>query len=306
MSQEDIKKLPSYDFNLEEQKSMEISTNTWLVKTGACPICRALVGIGREESSFSSEECKAEHSKLLVWVRMTDVPLEAWSIDGISALASSVGNPLITNNMTANMCHNGIGRMDFAIVLVEMDDGKEFKKEIEVQYRDGENKIKGIKKVNATYDWKPIVCTHCKVFGHDFNGCKKRTKTQEEIDMEKKRIEDLERGKKFESMEKTANKYSILESLPEDDPVEIRILKDRMIVDQYINKKTQPSVQEVKNWSQYMIGYFKEQWEKVRDKDKDSSENEEEEDDIMEELNELEGNVLANEITARDNSILHQ
>nr|GEX36605.1 RNA-directed DNA polymerase, eukaryota, reverse transcriptase zinc-binding domain protein [Tanacetum cinerariifolium] len=34
-----------------------------------------------------------------------------------------------------------------------------------------------------------------------------------------------------------------------------------------------------------------EQWEKVRDKDKDSSENEEEEDDIMEELNELEGSL---------------
>ncbi|GKF06321.1 RNA-directed DNA polymerase, eukaryota, reverse transcriptase zinc-binding domain protein, partial [Tanacetum coccineum] len=140
---------------------------------------------------------KAEHSKLHVWVRMTDVPLKAWSIDGISALASSLGNPLIMDNMTAK-------------------------------------------------------------------------------------------------------------SLPEDDPVEIRILKDRMIVDQYINKKMQPSVQEVKNWSQDMTRYFKEQWEKVRDKDKESSENEEEEDDIMEELNELEGNVLANEITGRDNTILHQ
>nr|GEZ36835.1 hypothetical protein [Tanacetum cinerariifolium] len=83
----------------------------------------------------------------------------------------------------------------FTRVLVEMDAGKEFKKEIEVQYRDGENNIKGIKKVNVTYDWKPIVCTHCKVFGHDYNRCKKRTKTQEEIDMEKKRMVDLERGK---------------------------------------------------------------------------------------------------------------
>ncbi|GKD59612.1 hypothetical protein Tco_1297121 [Tanacetum coccineum] len=237
------------------------------------------------------------------------------------------------DNMIVSMCHNGIGMMDFARVLVEMDVGKDFKKEIKVQYKDGENKIKGIKKVNVTYDWKPAVCTHCKVFGHDYNGCKKRTKTQEEIDMEKKHMEDLEKGKKwliiiekdknednskgirkqwlinnkeFEAMKKTANKYSILESLPEDEAVEIRILKDRMIVDQYINKKMQFIVQEVKNWSQDMIGYFKEQWEKVRDKDKDLSENDEEEDDIMEELNELEGNVLANEIIGRDNSILHQ
>ncbi|PWA65071.1 Zinc finger, RING/FYVE/PHD-type [Artemisia annua] len=86
MSQEDIKKLPSYDFNMEEQKSLEISTSecvvclekfksgekckllpscnhsfhcecidSWLIKTGACPICRALVDIGREEGSFSGE-----------------------------------------------------------------------------------------------------------------------------------------------------------------------------------------------------------------------------------------------------------
>ncbi|GJT58679.1 RNA-directed DNA polymerase, eukaryota, reverse transcriptase zinc-binding domain protein [Tanacetum coccineum] len=140
---------------------------------------------------------KAEHSKLPLWVRMTDVPLKAWSIDGISALASSLGNPLIMDNMIASMCHNGIGMMDFARVLVEMDVGKDFKKEIKVQYKDGENKIKGIKKVNVTYDWKPAVCTHCKVFGHDYNGCKKRTKTQEEIDIEKKRMEDLERGEKW-------------------------------------------------------------------------------------------------------------
>nr|GFB69567.1 hypothetical protein [Tanacetum cinerariifolium] len=49
---------------------------------------------------------KAEHSRLPVWVRMTDVPLEAWSIDGISALASCLGMPLIMDTMTASMCHN--------------------------------------------------------------------------------------------------------------------------------------------------------------------------------------------------------
>ncbi|GKB40422.1 hypothetical protein Tco_0885364 [Tanacetum coccineum] len=93
-----------------------------------------------------------------------------WGIDGISALAISLVNPLIMDTMTASMCYSGLGRLDFARVLVEMDAGKEFKKEIEVQYRDGENKIKGIKKVSVTYDWKPDACTHCKVFRHDYQG----------------------------------------------------------------------------------------------------------------------------------------
>ncbi|GKD56852.1 hypothetical protein Tco_1290239 [Tanacetum coccineum] len=75
--------------------------------------------------------------------------------------------------------------------------------------------------------------------------------------------------------EKTANKYSILESLPDDDHVEIRILKDRMIG-------------------------------KERNKETEACNNEDEEDDIVEEVNELRGNVIANEINGKDNSILHQ
>ncbi|GKG23581.1 hypothetical protein Tco_0391617 [Tanacetum coccineum] len=88
-------------------------------------------------------------------------------------------------------------------------------------------------------------------------------------------------------MKRNANKYSILETLPDDDPVELGILKDRMIVDQFIIKKIQPNVQEIKNWSQDMVKYFKEKW-------KDDADNVEE--DIVEEVNELERNVNANEI----------
>ncbi|KAI3759378.1 hypothetical protein L6452_07148 [Arctium lappa] len=86
LSQEDIKNLPSYDFNLEAQESMVMNSvecvvclerfktgekckilpncnhsfhgdciDSWLIKIGACPICRAFVDMGRGETSFSSE-----------------------------------------------------------------------------------------------------------------------------------------------------------------------------------------------------------------------------------------------------------
>ncbi|KAK1422341.1 hypothetical protein QVD17_25388 [Tagetes erecta] len=82
MSKEDIKKLPSYDFNLEAQKSMvecvvclerfkdgekcKLLPNcnhsfhcecidSWLIKTGAFPICRAIVDVGIGETSFSND-----------------------------------------------------------------------------------------------------------------------------------------------------------------------------------------------------------------------------------------------------------
>lgn len=43
--------------------------------------------------------------------------------------------------------------------------------------------------------------------------------------------------KEAEEMRKTVNKYSVLNTLPEDDDQELRILKDRIIVDQYLKKK---------------------------------------------------------------------
>ncbi|GJS17916.1 RNA-directed DNA polymerase, eukaryota, reverse transcriptase zinc-binding domain protein [Tanacetum coccineum] len=274
----------------------------------------------------------SEHSKLPIWVRLSDVPLEAWSVDGISALARSLGNPLIMDTTTAVMCHNGMGRLDYARVLVEMVADKEFKKVIEVRYRDGENKV----------------------FGHEFKGCTKRPRTpKEEEDVKRKeealsklkndnmdtfgeqdrlkkasfrqynykgngnqndtragknnkgvfgnnfrykrqeyRIKqtdykgkesdgtnDKKEGNKkqwplkqneFEAMKKIANKFSILQSLLDDNLVEINTLKDRMIVDQFLNRKIQPSVLEINNWSKDMIKYFKEKWEEDRKRDVDN------------------------------------
>nr|GEU91542.1 leucine-rich repeat protein [Tanacetum cinerariifolium] len=52
---------------------------------------------------------------------------KAWSVKGISALASRLGKPLVMDDMTANMCHNGTGRSAYASVLVEIKASKGFK-----------------------------------------------------------------------------------------------------------------------------------------------------------------------------------
>nr|GEW22307.1 RNA-directed DNA polymerase, eukaryota, reverse transcriptase zinc-binding domain protein [Tanacetum cinerariifolium] len=63
---------------------------------------------------------------------LCNVPLEAWTTNGISALASRLGVPLIMYNTTAKMCKVGIGRVGFARVLVEVNASKCLPKEIEV------------------------------------------------------------------------------------------------------------------------------------------------------------------------------
>ncbi|PWA68691.1 hypothetical protein CTI12_AA305880 [Artemisia annua] len=85
---------------------------------------------------------------------------------------------MVMDSMTAAMCYSGVGNVDYARVLVEIDAEKEIRNEIEVQYRDKENKVKGTKKVSVMYDWKPSRCTECKVFGHDFVHCKLNKATE--------------------------------------------------------------------------------------------------------------------------------
>ncbi|GJW14511.1 hypothetical protein Tco_0018644 [Tanacetum coccineum] len=146
--------------------------------------------------------------------------------DGISALASSLGKPLIMDNITARRCQYGEGRLDFARVLVEFDVIKRCKDKIEVQYIDSNNNVKGLKQVKMEYAWKPKVCSHCHVFGHSFENCTKRVKSIEEIERDVKREEDLVRQRIEENkkkmnygngMENRSNKGEVWRKKDEND-----------------------------------------------------------------------------------------
>ncbi|GKB40165.1 RNA-directed DNA polymerase, eukaryota, reverse transcriptase zinc-binding domain protein, partial [Tanacetum coccineum] len=95
------------------------------------------------------------------------------SVKGISIVASRLGKPLVMDDMTANMCHNGTGRSAFARVLVEMDATNGFKDTIEIQYKNKNNNVIRTKFVKVEFSWKPIICSHCKVFGHNGARCHK-------------------------------------------------------------------------------------------------------------------------------------
>ncbi|GJU44801.1 RNA-directed DNA polymerase, eukaryota, reverse transcriptase zinc-binding domain protein [Tanacetum coccineum] len=104
-------------------------------------------------------------------------PWLAWNSHGISSLASSIGNPIIMDRITASMCEKAYGRASFARVLIEVYATKELPESIEICY----SKLGKSMKLRVEYAWKPPLCTHCKVFSHDYRGCVKRERTQEEI-----------------------------------------------------------------------------------------------------------------------------
>ncbi|PWA41530.1 RNA-directed DNA polymerase, eukaryota, Reverse transcriptase zinc-binding domain protein [Artemisia annua] len=193
---------------------------------------------------------------------------------------------MVMDSMTASMCYRGVGNLDYARVLVEFDAEKDLKNEIEVQYRDKVNRIKGSKKVKVLYDWKPCRCTECKVFGHEFSQCKLNANKGIGNDQMVEKVPVANNGDKYagskdkegvftgrsqagvrkvwnlkakeaEGMKKSVNKYAVLHSLPDDDDQELRILKDRMIVDHFLNKNVEPTPIEAANWTEDMRKYYK-------------------------------------------------
>nr|GEU68331.1 RNA-directed DNA polymerase, eukaryota, reverse transcriptase zinc-binding domain protein [Tanacetum cinerariifolium] len=62
---------------------------------------------------------------------LCNVRLEAWTTNGINALASRLGTPLIMDNSIVEMCKVGIGRVSYARVLVEVNASKCLPNEIE-------------------------------------------------------------------------------------------------------------------------------------------------------------------------------
>nr|GEU95971.1 hypothetical protein [Tanacetum cinerariifolium] len=75
---------------------------------------------------------KAEPKKLPVWVKMLNVPMEAWSVKRISALASIIEKPIIMDKVTIKMCVTGVGRIGFTRVLVEINAEKGIKDKIKI------------------------------------------------------------------------------------------------------------------------------------------------------------------------------
>ncbi|GJW07256.1 RNA-directed DNA polymerase, eukaryota, reverse transcriptase zinc-binding domain protein [Tanacetum coccineum] len=114
---------------------------------------------------------KSEQKTLPCWIKLHNVPLEAWTSNGISAIASGVGKPLIMDKTTTKMCKGGVGNFGYARVLVEIQADKDFKDKIEICYKNNNKKTKCSKFVKVEYSWKPPKCCECKVFGHTENTC---------------------------------------------------------------------------------------------------------------------------------------
>ncbi|GKC75164.1 putative reverse transcriptase domain-containing protein [Tanacetum coccineum] len=63
---------------------------------------------------------KEDVSTVPVWFKLHGVPVTAFSKDGLSAIATKLGTPLILDSYTSDMCIQSWGRSSYARVMIEL------------------------------------------------------------------------------------------------------------------------------------------------------------------------------------------
>ncbi|GJT75577.1 retrotransposon protein, putative, ty1-copia subclass [Tanacetum coccineum] len=63
---------------------------------------------------------KKDVGNVLVWVKLHGVPVTAFSENGLSAIATKLGNPLMLESYTSNMCLQSWGMSSYARAMIEL------------------------------------------------------------------------------------------------------------------------------------------------------------------------------------------
>ncbi|GJR44358.1 zinc knuckle CX2CX4HX4C containing protein [Tanacetum coccineum] len=73
--------------------------------------------------SMNTHLCKEELTHIPVWVKIHDVPIQVFSEDGLSIIASQIGKPILLDSYTSSMCIESWGRSSFSGYLIEINVG---------------------------------------------------------------------------------------------------------------------------------------------------------------------------------------
>ncbi|KAK4383213.1 hypothetical protein Sango_2797500 [Sesamum angolense] len=107
-----------------------------------------------------------KHTQIPVWIRLKYLPMEYWTDECLSTVASGVGTPLYTDGITKECSH-----LDFARVCVMLDFNSELPKHLVVISPVIRNGKEDPKRVNVEYEWLPQRCKNYCSLGHMASTC---------------------------------------------------------------------------------------------------------------------------------------
>ncbi|GJX26883.1 hypothetical protein Tco_0233179 [Tanacetum coccineum] len=99
----------------------------------------------------------------LVLVKLHGVSVTAFNEDGLSAIATKLGTPLMLDSYTSDMCMQSWGRSSYARAMIELRADVELKDNIVVAMPKITKEGYYTCNIRVKYEWKPPRCACCKV-----------------------------------------------------------------------------------------------------------------------------------------------
>ncbi|XP_062103378.1 uncharacterized protein LOC133814434 [Humulus lupulus] len=99
-----------------------------------------------------------------VWIRLPGLGLQYWGTKCLSALMSTIGNPILVDNVKKNRT-----MMQFSRVLVEIEITEEVPKSIQFINEKGQ-----LMEQLLDFEWIPTQCKSCRVYGHTEKMCNRK------------------------------------------------------------------------------------------------------------------------------------
>ncbi|XP_010541166.1 PREDICTED: uncharacterized protein LOC104814690 [Tarenaya hassleriana] len=118
-----------------------------------------------------------------IWVNLTNIPAELYSLKGLSYIASGIGEPLHTDKMRLDPLTVGEAK-----VKVEVQLDAPLPESIEIEDEEG-----SVITINANYPWTPPKCSGCGEFGHKLQSCQlKSVQSQPQVTVTERSRETTE------------------------------------------------------------------------------------------------------------------
>ncbi|XP_021987007.1 uncharacterized protein LOC110883597 [Helianthus annuus] len=156
-----------FKFDSKEGMEQVLQDGPWLIRN---------IPIFLKHWSTNMELKKEELKKIPIWVKLHDVPLAAYTEEGLSLIASKVGIPKLLDNETAKMCSDSWGRSSYARAIIEVDASKDLKGTVSVAIPNIEDGGFLKSSINVEYEWTLPRCSTCNIFGHTLETCPKIVK----------------------------------------------------------------------------------------------------------------------------------
>nr|GEY32237.1 hypothetical protein [Tanacetum cinerariifolium] len=124
--------------------------------------------------SMDTRLLKEELTRISLWVKLYDVPIQVFEEDSISLIATFIGKHVMLDSYTSSMCNDSCGRSSFARCLIEVNLDVDLVDVVTIGVPSLTGNDFTKETIRVEYEWRPPKCDICKIFDHVHDHCPKK------------------------------------------------------------------------------------------------------------------------------------